>query len=37
MELLAELGWTVVRVTSEECEADIIRRLRAAFARARRA
>jgi hypothetical protein len=37
MEVLAELGWIVVRVTAGDCEADIIRRMRTAFERARRA
>jgi very-short-patch-repair endonuclease len=37
MELLAELGWIVVRVTFQDCEADIIRRVRTAFARRIRA
>ncbi len=32
MELLTELGWLVVRVTSEDCEPDIIRRVGAARA-----
>jgi hypothetical protein len=31
-EILADLGWIVVRVTSEDCEADIIRRVGAARA-----
>jgi hypothetical protein len=34
LELLTDMGWIVVRVTSEDCEADIVRRV--AGARARR-
>jgi hypothetical protein len=35
LELLTDMGWIVVRVTSEDCEADIIRRVAAARDRAR--
>ncbi len=33
MEALAELGWIVIRVTSEDVKGDIIRRVESAFAR----
>ena len=33
MEILTDLGWIVVRVTSEDCDAGIVRRVAAARAR----
>jgi len=33
IETLTDMGWIVVRVTSEDCDADIVRRVRAARAR----